>query len=95
VIVRKGAVRLKPGQAAVIPSHLSGDVALVEATPEITAILHSMSHGTGRKVSRGDAKTLVANLDFGKMRKTIIMPNGMSTDYPAKVVTTSAWHDND
>ncbi len=75
VIIRKGSVKLEPGQLAVIPSHMSGDVVLVRATERIKDILCSMSHGTGRKMSRSECKPLADGFDFEAMRKSILMPS--------------------
>ena len=51
VIIRKGSVRLSPGELSVLPSHMSGDVVLVKAKEQVTQILDSMSHGTERASS--------------------------------------------
>ncbi len=67
-IIRKGAVRLKPGELSILPSHISADALLIRATPRIEEILLSMSHGTGRAISRGDAKPLADKFDFGALR---------------------------
>jgi hypothetical protein len=75
VIIRKGSVRLEPGELSILPSHVSGDVALIRAKDRIADILCSMSHGTGRKVSRGDAKRLAVDFDFHRLRKAVMMPS--------------------
>ncbi len=75
VIIRKGSVRLMPGELAVIPSHMTGDVALVQATERIREVLNSMSHGTGRIMSRGDAKEKAAGFDFAAMRESLLLPS--------------------
>ena len=75
VLIRKGAVRTHPGDLNVIPSHMSGDLVLVEATESVGDLLHSLSHGTGRTMSRGDAKQFAATFDFRAMRETLIMPS--------------------
>jgi len=76
-IIRKGSVHLRPGELSVIPSHMSGDVITVRATPKIESILCSMSHGTGRKMSRGDCKPLADNFDFAALRKSVLLPSGV------------------
>jgi RNA-splicing ligase RtcB len=73
-IIRKGSVHLKPGERSVIPSHMSGDVVLVRATARVGEIMHSMSHGTGRRMSRGDCKPLADTFDFAALRRRILMP---------------------
>jgi len=77
VIIRKGSVHLEPGMLSVIPSHMSGDVVLVKATEKVSGILHSMSHGTGRKMSRGDCKPLAATFDFAALRRQVLIPTGV------------------
>lgn len=76
-VIRKGAVHLRPGMLTVIPSHMSGDVVLVRGTEQVTSILSSMSHGTGRKMSRGDCKPLAEVFDFSGLRKAVLMPSGL------------------
>ncbi len=77
-IIRKGSVHLRPGELSVIPSHMTGDVVLVRATDAVSGILNSLSHGTGRKMSRGDCKPLADNFDFAALRKTILLPTGLA-----------------
>lgn len=76
-IIRKGSVHLRAGELSVIPSHMSGDVLTVKATPKVEGILWSMSHGTGRKMSRGDCKPLAARFDFAALRKSILLPSAL------------------
>jgi len=76
-IIRKGSVHLRPGQLSVLPSHMSGDVLTVRATSKVEGILCSMSHGTGRKMSRGDCKPLAEAFDFGALRKSILLPSAV------------------
>jgi len=77
VIIRKGAVKLIPGDLAVIPSHLSGDVVVVKGTSRMKGILNSMSHGTGRTMSRGDCKPLAEAFDFEALRMRIVIPESI------------------
>jgi len=77
VIIRKGSVRLLPGQLSILPSHMSGDAVLVKAKSTVAQILNSMSHGTGRAMSRSDSKTLAETYDFATMRKSILVPLGV------------------
>jgi RNA-splicing ligase RtcB len=74
-IIRKGSVHLRPGALSVIPSHMSGDVVLVRATERVAEIMFSMSHGTGRRMSRGDCKPLADRFDFGALRRAVMMPS--------------------
>jgi RNA-splicing ligase RtcB len=77
VVIRKGSVRLLPGQLSVLPSHMSGDVVLVTATAKVSEILSSMSHGTGRAMSRSDCKPLADAYDFAGLRRSILIPTGV------------------
>lgn len=77
-IIRKGSVRLCPGQLSVIPSHMSGDVVTVRATAKVESILCSMSHGTGRKMSRGECKPLAEAFDFAALRSSVLLPTGVA-----------------
>jgi hypothetical protein len=76
-IVRKGSVHLKPGTQSIIPSHMSGDAVLVRATEKVQESLFSMSHGTGRTMSRGDCKPLAEQFDFDELRRRIFIPTGV------------------
>ncbi|MBL9148269.1 MAG: RtcB family protein [Phycisphaerae bacterium] len=73
-IIRKGSVHLRPGALSIIPSHMSGDVVLVRATDRVAETLFSMSHGTGRRMSRGDCKPLADRFDFAELRRQVLMP---------------------
>lgn len=75
VIIRKGAVYIKPGELNIIPSHIEGDVALVRATTRVTELLCSLSHGTGRAMSRAECKPLADNYDFEQLRNKILIPS--------------------
>ncbi len=77
-IIRKGSVHVEPGDLSVLPSHMSGDVVLVRARENVGEILNSISHGTGRKMSRSDCKPLADRFDFAAMRKRILIPTGVS-----------------
>jgi len=76
-IVRKGCVRVSPGDLSVLPSHMSGDVALVRATDRVSETLFSMSHGTGRSMSRADAKVIAESYDFAALRRQVLMPSSL------------------
>lgn len=77
VIIRKGSVRMLPGEVSVLPSHMSGDVVLVRATEKVKTILNSMSHGTGRAMSRSDCKPYADSFDFATLRKSVLLPSGV------------------
>jgi hypothetical protein len=74
VIIRKGAVKVLPGDLAVIPSNLDGDVVLVKATDNVNDTFNSLNHGTGRVMSRSDAKQLADSYDYDKLRERIYIP---------------------
>ncbi len=73
-VIRKGAVHVRPGELNVIPSHMTGDVALVRGTDKVENSLCSLSHGTGRAMSRSECKPLAESFDFAQMRKKILIP---------------------
>ena len=77
VIIRKGSVRMLPGELSVLPSHMSGDVVLIRARAKVEDILGSMSHGTGRTMSRSDCKPLADSFDFEGLRRSILIPSGV------------------
>lgn len=56
VVYRKGAIKLLPGELAVIPSHYRGEAVLAYGKDKIAELEYSMCHGTGRNVSRADFK---------------------------------------
>jgi release factor H-coupled RctB family protein len=76
-IIRKGSVHVQPGAIVVIPSHMSGDVVVARATERVAESLYSLSHGTGRKMSRADCKPLADNFDFEALRRAVIIPSGV------------------
>lgn len=76
-IIRKGSVRVEPGELSILPSHMTGDVLLVRATEKVTEILNSMSHGTGRKMSRSECKPLAESFDFAALRRAILLPSDL------------------
>ncbi|HTU24980.1 MAG TPA: RtcB family protein [Pirellulales bacterium] len=77
VIIRKGSVLIRPGGLSVVPSHMTGDVVLVRATEKVSGILFSMSHGTGRRMSRSDCKPLADSFDFEALRRQVLIPSGV------------------
>lgn len=76
-LIRKGSVHVAPGDLSILPSHMSGDVVLVRATDRVADILYSISHGTGRKMSRSDCKPLADTFDFATLRKRVLIPTGV------------------
>lgn len=77
-IIRKGSVRVQPGDLNIIPSHMAGDVALVRATSLVEDALCSLSHGTGRSMSRAECKPMADSYDFARLRDRVLMPAGLA-----------------
>ena len=77
VIIRKGSVKLLPGELSVLPSHMSGDVVLIRARQKTEEILSSMSHGTGRKMSRSECKPFSDAFNYERLRSAILIPDGV------------------
>ncbi len=80
VIIRKGAVRVSPYEQTVVPSNMNGDVVLISATPEVEKTYHSLCHGTGRVMSRGEAKAFAASFDYEALREQIYIPEMIAND---------------
>ena len=80
VIIRKGAVRVTPGEQTVVPSNMNGDVVLLTATAEVENTYNSLCHGTGRVMSRGEAKTFASTFDYEALRERIYIPEMIAND---------------
>ncbi len=74
VIIRKGVIRVNEGDLTVLPSSMNGDISLLRIKPSIKDVLNSISHGTGRTMSRSEAKKFAESLDFQKLRSGIYIP---------------------
>ncbi|NOX59522.1 MAG: hypothetical protein GXP29_11785 [Planctomycetes bacterium] len=74
MLIRKGAQRVEAGQLAVIPSNLMDDVVIVRATENVEQTMNCLPHGTGRTMSRSDAKRATESYDFEGMRRTVYIP---------------------
>lgn len=94
VIIRKGSVRIEPGDINVIPSHMSGDVVVVQGTDRVRETLCSLSHGTGRIMARGDCKPLAERYDFRELRSRVIIPTTV-TDASLRTEGPYAYRDLD
>lgn len=77
VIIRKGSVRMLPDELSVLPSHMSGDMVLIRARGKVEEVLNSMSHGTGRAMSRSDCKPMADAYDFAGLRRSVLIPSGV------------------
>lgn len=87
VIIRKGASKLIPNDFTIIPSHMSGDMVLVQAKDKVSEVYNSMCHGTGRTMSRSEAKKLSKDFNYNELRKQIYIPElikneSIKTDAP-------------
>ena len=87
VIIRKGASKLNPNELTVIPSNMIGDIVLVKGTSKVNDVHNSMCHGTGRTMSRSEAKIHSKDYDYGKLREQIYIPaqignESIKTDAP-------------
>ncbi len=80
VIIRKGAVRVAAGEQTVVPSNMNGDVVLLAATEGVQHTYHSLCHGTGRVMSRGEAKEMALSFDYAALRENIYIPAMIAND---------------
>jgi RNA-splicing ligase RtcB len=56
---------------------MSGDIVLLRATSKVGEILNSMSHGTGRRMSRAECKPFAESYDYAALRRSILVPSGV------------------
>jgi RNA-splicing ligase RtcB len=87
VIIRKGAAKLLPGEVTVVPSNMIGDIVTVRGTDKVATVYNSMCHGTGRTMSRSDAKVMSKSYDYDLLREKIYIPGvikneSIKTDAP-------------
>ena len=75
VLIRKGSQRVEPGELALIPSNLLDDMVIARATERVSEIYNCLPHGTGRTMSRSDAKRATATFDFQAMREAVYIPD--------------------
>jgi len=94
VIIRKGAIRINPNELAVLPSNLDGDVVLVKATNKVLDTYYSLNHGTGRVMSRSEAKLYSKNYDYVGLRERIYIPD-MIKDASIKTEAPFCYRDLD
>lgn len=80
VIIRKGAVRVEAGEQTVVPSNMNGDIVLITATDEVRNTYHSLCHGTGRVMSRSEAKEFAQHFDYDKLREEIYIPEMIANE---------------
>lgn len=87
VLLYKGSMELRPGELGIIPSSMTGEMAIVESTEGAAGINYAISHGTGRVKSRSDAKAEGHSYDYEGLRRKILIPDeidnaSISTDFP-------------
>ena len=80
VIIRKGASKLTKGEWTVIPSTMAGDTVLVKGTAKVEEVCNSMCHGTGRTMSRSEAKKRSADYDYDALRQQLYIPEMIHND---------------
>jgi len=76
ITYRKGAMHLMPNDIGILTSYIGGDGIIIAATPEIAELENSMSHGTGRLISRSEAKTM--DFDSTTLRGNVYIPTQIS-----------------
>lgn len=76
--LRKGVTHSPEGSDVVIASSFDDVITIGRAKESIRALCDSMSHGTGRRTGRGDAKEV--SVDEEQLRRRIIIPRNL----PAK-----------
>lgn len=88
VLIRKGSQGVKAGELALIPSNLLDDMAVVRANEGVGELFNCLPHGTGRAVSRGDAKQLATAEGMEELRARVFIPEtiedaSLRTELPA------------
>lgn len=74
VILRKGCVQANPGGVTILPSHMAGDAALLRVEAGVAECMNSLCHGTGRSMSRTDARRIVGEEDCVNAREKVYIP---------------------
>ncbi len=80
VIIRKGASKLLPNELTVIPSNMIGDIVTVRGKKEVQGVYNSMCHGTGRTMSRSEAKLFSKDYDYSELRERIYIPKEIKNE---------------
>jgi hypothetical protein len=78
VVIRKGANKVTAGERCILPSSMAGDVVELEATARVSETFDSLSHGTGRAISRSEAKD--TPIDFVALRAATYIPDFIRDD---------------
>jgi len=80
VIIRKGASKLNPDELTVIPSNMIGDIVLVKGTSKVNEVYNSICHGTGRTMSRSEAKIQSLDYNYDELRNQIYIPDQIGNE---------------
>jgi RNA-splicing ligase RtcB len=88
ILIRKGSQRVEPGGLALVPSSLLDDMILIRANERVNELLQCLPHGTGRTMSRSDAKKHADSFDFAGLRARVYIPDqiddaSLRTETPA------------
>ncbi len=78
VLIRKGSQRVESNELAIIPSNLLDDMVIVRARSKVSEIYNCLPHGTGRTMSRSDAKKATIGFDFQAMRDAVYIPSAIA-----------------
>lgn len=73
MVLRKGVTHSAAGDAVLIASSFDDVITLGAAKASIAELGNSMSHGTGRKFGRGEAKSIP--VDEADLRRRILIPD--------------------
>ena len=73
VLYRRGAIKLIPGEYAVLTSAIGREAVVIKGKETLSEINFSMCHGTGRKIPRSEAKLRYFNSD--SLREKISIPS--------------------
>ena len=57
-----------------------GDIVLVKGTAEVSGVYDSMCHGTGRTMSRSQAKLLSNDYNYAELRERIYIPDKIGNE---------------
>lgn len=77
IVIRKGSQRVTPGELALIPSNLLDDMVIVRAGKGVADQLNCLPHGTGRSMSRSDAKAISSDEALNRLRSTVYIPESI------------------
>ena len=79
IIYRKGAVNMKENKIGIISSRMGSKAIIVTPKSSLKKLKNSLCHGTGRKISRSEAKKRF--FDSKELRGEIHIPNFIADDF--------------